>query len=283
MKKLLRKFNLYNNKDEKINLTSAKPFSFLAEPGGLGFLKNIEYHKYTNTQKIKKENYEFEPISGSLVFLNYSEYNKFAKFIIDSPLKLEYNLGFDRIFVDVLVSSLEKTEFSEGYLNCPIVFERLSFFYKDNKTEKLEVSENGGKQYNYIYDYNYSRGSNNFLDVVNKGDKPTHPKITIIGPVLNPVYEILKGDKIISSGKIFIKVEDNEKIVIDSEPFKASITLQKSTNSETIEDIYYKSDWDVVYSRFVELSRGQNRVRVKHEGLNNPDIYIKWREYYVTF
>ena len=215
--------------------------------------------------------------------MNYSEYNKFAKFIIDSPLKLEYDLDFGSVFVDVLISTLEKTEFLEGYLTCPIIFERLSFFYKDNKTEKLEVSEVGGKKYNYIYDYNYSRDSNNFLDIFNNGDKATHPKITIFGPALNPIYEILKGDEIISSGKIFIKVEENEKIVIDSVPSTSSITLQKSVNSEIIEDVYYRSDWNIVYSRFVELLRGQNRIRVKHEGLNNPEIFIEWREYYVTF
>lgn len=274
----MREFYLINGSGNRYSLMDVE--HWLYEPDNLGAKFNSKYEQigsnFVRTNRIAKP----DDVKGKILFTGldkYQDYSNFIKFIAVEPLTLEYSAyGTFRASVDL--KEIEKSEIEDGILECKISLKRLSRWYK-TITILNENTGEGGKVYDYSYDYRYLEYEPQQATFQSDSGYDSPIRLTIFGPVTNPTWKHYLNNNVIAEGKLNASVLVGRRIVIDNTTIPYRITEQDSYGN-IIRDLYQFSDFTT--PRFFNVQYGENRITVEHEGVNVLDMAVEARLEYET-
>ena len=277
----MRKFKLINAIGQEYDLNDLD--FFLYNPDQLGFRIGTKYETVGSQYHPYEESIEQPKPKGTIRFKQPGAYDKFNAFVVfcrKTPLRLEYTPANTTFKLDCEVTELKKSEISTLGLTAPITLAGLGKWYKDVAEQTSDEDEGDGKTYDYTYPYVYSnsaRGTVVIEDDASEKDSPA--KITIFGPVINPVWNhYLNGEKI-ADGAVTANVPLGHKLVIDATSFPFRLTEQ-DMSGKVIYDRYEDSVWDT--ERFIHLHPGTNRITIGHSGANYPNLLVEVKLQYAA-
>lgn len=196
-----RDFWLENSKGETMSLLS--PSIFFNEPEGLGFKTQYTSVKLGSSRLIKRDGYNLESVSvrGDILFTDpetaYDDYLRFVKFVSFVPLYLHYKPNKKSYFCRIEISELGKSEIKpEGYMTCPITFDKLSVWFTDdiNILTRTKRPSGVGKSYPLTRPYHYSSTELRNTKIVNTGTVDAPITFEIYGRTTDPevyIYDAL--------------------------------------------------------------------------------------------
>lgn len=296
----MRKFFLTNAAGERWNLMRFD--AFFHAPDGLGFSQTISSARVGTDYLETDAYLDQHTISGEMVLLNYEVYQQFVAFAMRSPLVLTYMPELTEYFIRCKVQSIGKTEIgSANRLICPITllcsgtwFEREQAYYQnepdvhvvltgnvvsfetdqpitldslflhedDSITVEYTYSPNGGKIYNYTYNYIYSDSALGGVTIQN-GAVESPLIVSILGAANNPTWSLTQDGVVIASGAVTAEIPEGHKLVIDARP--SSMEIAEYTNSGVyVRDLYPMSDFST--ARFLYAPAGESTVTVNAGG-----------------
>jgi len=276
----MRKFKLINSVGAEYDLTDTD--HFLNAPDGLGFTKEIEYARIGNYYK-EIENYSGQKKpNGEIVFISYTEYQTFNKFIVKTPLKLCYMPIDTWYYLDCSAVKLEKGEIEtkSSRLICDIDFYATSMWYLPVTTSELIASgSESAKVYPYTYDYDYFDNEGGTIEISNNGDTEAPCEIGIYGPVTNPVWKLIVNNETIRTGKLTATIDDGYVLIINSKP--DNYTIKRFAINSLIGYNYLSySDFDT--ERFINIPTGTSQIVISDDTENSLSAYVKVYQEYET-
>lgn len=262
----IRKFKLINSDGESYDLTVHS--HFLHTPSGLGFVRDTTYQRLGTRYAILDDAFAQGQIMGEVFFphpKSYDKYFEFVRFCQNTPLYLSYTPNNTEFLREVRVSSVEKTELTVGGLNCPIVLDCLSLFYKRELINADGSVTGGGKVYNYTYNYTYSTSMANTIEINSDSYSESPCTVIVFGEAINPVWRHYVNNILVATGAIDGTIPSGQKLVIDTTQTPYSLTRKDGAN-RIVADMYSASDFST--QRFIFLRHGANRITVAHDGAN---------------
>lgn len=253
---MIRQFYLVNDEDE-IYFFNLNNQTLISKIDDLGFSKENTYVSFDKEKRLISSKDELGEVGFNLVFLNgYKGYTDFIKFIRKSnELKLYYQLEYNLKYCKVWIKSITKTELEGAALECKIILDRLSLWIV-KETYNITVNEDlNGKVYPYKYSYVYSASYNGMINLSNDGENRAPLIISIVGSVNNPMVELIKDGKVVSTLRILIE-HDNCEIEVSSVPSDQHLTLK---TEENVENIYQYQDFTC--DNFIVLDRGDYIIK----------------------
>lgn len=280
----MRSFKLTNSSGVEYNLTEEK--SFLFDIGGLGFSEATDYRRINNHYKpLEKQYTQWEP-SGTIFFggtleESYAQFHDFVLFCQDAPLILSYFQHQTTYYMQVVVSSLDKSEATKrNGLECKVKFTGLSPWYEVLHADKRPVVIEEEKKYNYDYEVSVERpnggyiygGENGISVSLRCNSRLQSPlKICIHGPAVNPSWSLTCDGKIIGTGRVLITLDSEHMLIVDNT--SPDFLIQQATlTGDLATDVYQLSDFNT--DRFVYLGHGLNTLTVAHEGTNQVEVEV---------
>lgn len=265
----MRRFWLKNDTDVW-DLTSnefADKNSFFAYPEGLGVKVKINSFEVDRAFFIESVKIEDTQISGKLYFKDYAHFEKFTEFTgyieTTKPLRLYYSTSEsvsnyeDEWYKLVLIKEITKGEIDSrtGSLICPIKFEALSRWKKDQKIT-LELAPFGEPLvYPYIYPYYYGGQNNMAVEIDNTGNLPTSCEVKVEAETDTPLFRIIQNGEIVEQAKYNVYIRPGSYIVINSDAAKQEASMYTALDGGAVhrEDIYYLGERDYTFSNFITI------------------------------
>lgn len=273
----MRKIRLQNASGAWLDLTSAPAEFFLHDLTGFGFETESEFQRIGEQYLlIDRVHTQWTP-GGILSVGGYANYLRFAKFIQDAPLTLEYSAE-GTYSVQCYVKSIEKSEITEGgRLECPITFECIGRIAK-KVFYRADYDGLSGKGYPYSYPFRYDSGATGKFEIESDSMIESPVTITFIGPVLNPTWVHYRNSKACCSGRVNCSIPEGHRLVISN---VGKYVIKETDNlGNLIADRYQDSDFST--RRFVELGHGMNVINFTHDGPNNVNIIVEGQIFYET-
>lgn len=252
-----RKFWLINNSNEQWDLTEKDFKAFLNNPTGLGFKKTIEMTRYGEKAVKNNETYDFPSVQGELLFYDsansnrYDKYNQFVRFIMDTPLKLYYQIPVsissqiaDIYSLDCEITQLDKTESKpDRLMRCNVTFSGLGFWEGDEVT----IS-----------------GSGLSYTIENKGDFPVGFEITFEGNFSNPYFTLEQDGELYGECKFDDSQNTFSNVYVNSNDGEQDIVLKQSgtilPNPLSYQDLSISNG--NIYVTFVKLAKGTTTLTI---------------------
>lgn len=252
-----RKFWIINNSNEQWDLTEKDFKAFLNNPTGLGFKKTIEMTRYGEKAVKNNETYDFPSVQGELLFYDsansnrYDKYNQFVRFVMDTPLKLYYQIPVsissqiaDIYSMDCEITQLDKTESKpDRLMRCNVTFSGLGFWEGDEVT----IS-----------------GSGLSYTIENKGDFPVGFEIAFDGNFSNPYFTLSQDGEIYGECKFDDSQNTFSNVYVNSNDGEQDIVLKQSgtilPNPLSYQDLSISNG--NIYVTFVKLARGTTQLTI---------------------
>ena len=278
----VRNIKLINSEGQAYMLTTQE--HFIHEISGFGFTDQTALQRVGSLLRPLTEVLTPDSPTGFIFFPEpnaYQKYYEFARFIRRTPLRLLYNPnGEQEYMMDVRVQSLEKADLVEGHtgLNCAVTFVPLSAWYR----EVIAINDGtvgDGKVYNYTYDYMYTDSVRQTIKIDSDSDLESPSRITIYGPVEDPVWVHYVNNVQKATGTIDAEIPAGHKLVIDTTTIPYSIK-EFSNEGTLIADRYQQADFST--DRFFFLDYGENRISVQHYGANTVTLGVEAHLSYET-
>lgn len=271
----MRKFKLINARGDTWDLNDGS--SFFNDPKGLGQEHKNEYEQIGTRFMLLKNVLKQKSISGKINFSGYKEYHDFSLFIQHTPLTLEYE-SYEKIYADIVIEKLEKTELSTGWIVCPIKISGLTTFYKMARSEN-SGDGNTGKIYRYSYPYKYADYSTGAVEIESDSAIVCPARLTIIGPCTNPSWTHYLNGIVKTTGKVNCVIPDGHRLVVDDMKTPFEIAEYDSTGT-FVQSLYQESDFST--ERFVFIGFGNNKISFSHEGDTVLSLIAEGRIEYET-
>lgn len=248
----MRKFFLKNSLGQEWDLNDVS--SFLHTVKGLGQDYKTTYTQIGNRLLKTKSNLSQKKITGKVRFKGYDGFGKFSGFIQHKPLTLIYSGETNDYLLDVVISSLEKSELETGGLQCKIAFESLGTYYRIVNTDGVAD----------IASTTVTIDSDTVLD--------SGMKIVIQGPCTNPYYTHCVDGVEKGSGGFICEIESGKSMVIDTTKLPYEVK-EYSSDGEILRDLYGMSDFSTV--RFLNLGYGNNTIVFTQEGTDALTVSVE--------
>lgn len=276
----MRTFTLLDRDGTSYNLTEPTT-AFFYNVEGLGYSREVEYQQIGDRYEPIKNNLAQGLINGMIRFKQpnaYKKYFDFVQFCQNTPLRLIYTPSTTPFYRDGQVTSISKTEGSDGVLSCSIEFSASTPFYKILYEYNPGVIT-GGKTYSYEYDYVYSNSVAGTVTLNIDSYLSCPAKIEIYGYAVNPSWRHYVNNVLVSTGKVNTSIEAGNKLVVDTTTTPYSIK-QYNLSNELISDVYQLSDFST--DRFITLKNGRNTISVAHEGGSLIQVGVEARIEYAS-
>lgn len=269
-----RKFWMINSNNERWNLTERELKTFLNNPQGLGFQKNITTNRFGNAQTLTDITDTFPTPNGEVLFYDsanasrYEKYNEFVKFLSYDPITLYYQLPFSiysqipNIYtLECVVGTLTKTESkNDGLMTCPITFNALSFY----KGDPVEIN-----------------GSGLTYTLTNNADFPIGFEIELDGSLVNPYITLEQDNELYGEAK-FIDSVAFDNVYIDSIDGEQNLILEQGgsvlPNPLSYQDLSISNG--SIYVTFVKLARGESTLTIGMDSGSLTSAKIKFTPIY---
>lgn len=262
----MRTFYLQNALGQKWNLNDIN--SFLHTVKGLGQAYAISYTQIGNRFLEKKNSLSQKKISGKIRFRDYGEFNRFSGFVQHKPLTLIYGgmlsredwyppmYPGDRSYrLDVVMTSLEKSELETGGLYSKITLESIGTYYRmirvGSGVPAVTIESDTVLECGVI--------------------------IKIPGPCINPSYIHCLNGIPKCSGHFKCVIDEGNTMVIDTTKLPFEIK-EYSPEGQMIRDLYGTSDFST--ERFVMLGYGTNEITFTHDGAGEITASVEARMEY---
>lgn len=241
----MRQFSLTNKSGETYRLNDLK--WFFHNPKGLGFTRNTTFQKIGYNYEILSDDYNQEPITGEIRFKSdktsdaYHKYSAFTRFIQDVPLVVHYRVTDTEYLLDVIISSVDKTEINvSSGMNVKITIMPLSLWY-----QKIEKTASGTS-----------------ITVISESaiESPCHVTFKPSAAITALTWtHAIDGVTKITGGLTGISVSTNQTLHIrtDTNPYK----IYRNTEAT---NYYSKSDFSK--KRFILLGKGTNVITFNTSG-----------------
>ena len=276
----VRKFKLINNDGAEYDLTTRS--AFLHEPAGLGFSRDTTFQRLGNTHVILDDAFAQGEITGQVFFPEpgaYDRYFEFIRFCRNEPIYLLYKPAEREFRRQVILSDVGKEELGPGGLDITVMFKCLTLFYEQIMLYGDAADAEGGKTYNYRYDYKYSASSANTL-VINSDSYGESPCcIYIYGEAVNPVWMHYVNNVLYATGSLQATIEEGQKLRIDTTEIPYSLTRVDMAN-RFIADVYGEADFST--QRFIQLQHGVNTISVSHDTATPLTVAMEARILYAS-
>lgn len=286
---MIRKFVLINSNGSRLNLNDLNSFGY--SPEGLGVSFTNEYYGANgnfipNSVGVDRQDFTIHVLLGAENGSSYQEFTKLVEFLNYPPYAIEYSTDSGTWLRDSQLKSLPKTELNEwNVLDQKLEFEFFTPWYRwiiggnnneDNDSQNRgKIYLNSGSDNNkgfYTYGYVYGQSHDNtsgdgYFTIKNESQyfnssngSPT--EIKIIGPAVNPHWEIYNGTQLIQSDGYFINVPEGYELIVSSIPQNQRAVLVGPTGD--IESAYQSQD--LTRSNFVTIPVGQVTVFIDSGG-----------------
>lgn len=297
----VRKFWFVNANNVAYQLTSRETNTFLSNPSGLGFTKNVMLDRVGDEADVLGETASFPMPNGELIFYGdtlakkYDDYKKFIQFAKIKPLRFYYQTpdSFESSYIDCVIANLDKGEVgTDGCLRCPIQLQGLSF-WKNSKENIVKVEEviEGGMIFPFTFPFTFEGNSYANIQVQNNGTLDVGFKFEIHDEITNPVLSLYQREynddtheyEDVKYGEIRINGTYDE-IRVDTRDKKQSIYLGLNgsaiANPTSKFDLTGNGTYD---TPFPKLKVGTSKLTFAFGGTFNKAVYIKWQDVGLTF
>lgn len=271
----MRQFWVKNAKGQIFDMN--REDAFFSDPRGLGISRKTTYDQVGFSYREKECVLSQKKPYGNMIFDGYEQYDEFLKVIQFTPLTLMYQPLNTMYFMDVNTFTIEKNEIShkDGFLSCKVVFDGITPWYEVKKVEK-SVVESTGKKYVYSYPYIYLDSQSGEVELFNGSGINAYCKIKINGPVVNPMWKLVRGEEVLTDGRVFLEIKKDFSLVVNSDPMNLEIAEYDSLN-QIVNDRYEDSDFST--NRFILIPPGRSKLKISHEGMGEISFLIEVMEF----
>lgn len=303
----MRYFKLINSNGVELDITTQSVLFHDIE--GLGFEEDAIFRRVGETWWLSSATYKQSVIKGKMCFTGlggedpYGLYLRFSKYITRTPLTMVYypfGLDGDSYRRTVRVTELTKSELTKyGALDESIEFTAYTPWYElvsaTNANEEAVASRGwvwGGESNPPLVfeptnlEYTRTRfGSEQktFVNVYSPINSLGPVKLTIYGPVTNPVWLHYVGNTRIGTGQFdsseTVEVPAGARLVIDNTNGKHQMRILSAT-SEVIKNVYPLRDFDT--RGFFNLREGYNNISVYSNESDFVRFDVEGHIYYAT-
>ena len=307
----MRYFKLENSASptpEELDITTTE--ILFHDISGLGFDEQTDFASVGSVWKLNSVSYSQKAVSGKICFTDYkgttpyTKYTFFKTFIDKPPLTLVYYPeGLDGVPYrkKVRVTKLEKGEIDKyGVLDVGIDFMPYTPWYE------IVQAKNGGEVVDGDTGWVWGDGGENPplvfepiagtnaipakfrnevrapVDIYSKVDNDSPVKITVYGPVTNPVWNHYVNDTFIASGGFDsnsnLTLNEGERLIIDNTEGEYSLTVLSDVAPPR--NVYSLRDFD--QQCFFTLRKGKNTVIVSSENANSIKVEVEGHIHYAT-
>ena len=276
---MIRTFKVTNAAGEERTLLS-RSGPLLLEPDGLGWEEETEFFRAGSVFVPLEERFKQKEITGTIIIRTYPMYREFTKFLRKSPLVMSYQTEKETVYkIRVKPTRIEKSEKNEfKVLECEVTFSALGRFYREIAGH-IESTISEGKKYNYTYPYTYSKGAANTLVLSSDSIEESPCRITIYGPVEDPVWRHYVNNILKETGAYSGTIQEGRCLEIDTTKVPYSVT-EKDLSGNVIADRYQLCDFST--ERFMFLLEGENRFSISQSGTGNVALKVEARLEYET-
>lgn len=273
----VRQFKMINGNGAEFDLT--RPGYLLWQPEGLGWGVTPEVTPVGTTYIVTGNELERPRPSGSIVFSSYKNYQEFLSFLQVGGLVLCYRPINTWYYLScTVIIGKSEIEPETNKLICPVNFEGTSQWYENLVSMALTFEQpEEAKAYGetgYSYEYVYGDAVTGSVMIQN-GSLSSYFKLTIMGPVSNPVYVLYQDGKQLHKGIINVTVVAGRKLVIDTNPAAMEIA-EYSTNNQYIAGRYGNSDFET--ERFFALPPGISQLQVNDDNGPVTSAFVEVRK-----
>ena len=307
----MRYFKLENSASptpEELDITTTD--ILFHDISGLGFDEQTDFTSVGSVWKLNSVSYTQKAVSGKVYFTDnhgttpYTKYTRFKNFIDKPPLiLLYYPEGIDGLCYrkKVRVTKLEKTELDKyGGLDVGIDFTSYTPWYEVIEAKNGgEIVENdtgwvwGDGDQNPPLVFEPTEGMDAIpakfrnevrapVDIYSNVDNDSPVRITIHGPVTNPVWSHFVNDRFIASGGFdsnsSLTLTADERLVIDNT--EGEYAMRVYSDIADPRNVYALRDFDL--QCFFTLQKGKNTIIVTSTGTNAIKVEVEGHVHYAT-
>jgi len=285
--KMVREFNLINEKKETYSLMDIQNYCLLTDPNGLGYAYNTEYERLGDVFISVLRQIEQGKISGTVNFISYDNFRNFVNFIESSEdLKFSYKIPFKNeiveFFRDIQIQTISKTQLqSNGILSENIVIDCLSLWYQ-NKETVYDVEDLGGEemQWDFVWDTRFSDYRSRSIVFENDGHVEAPLKIEIDGYLIKPEIIIRVNGATIADLPFNFTLTQGEKIFYSSVDNEIYITKQNTDG--TITNLFQHQYIDLKNNNIFKVPKGTSEITLTADNnILNAKINI-YKQYKVV-
>lgn len=128
------------------------------------------------------------------------------------------------------------------------------------------------KIYGYPYPYSYADSINGEMDVFNGSTVAGYCRLTIHGPVEDPIWAVYQNGQLLQRGKITATIPEGHTLVVDSSPTELEIS-ERTLDGDLVANRYADSDFSTV--RFITIPPGSSKVVVTQTGDEPITAYLE--------
>jgi hypothetical protein len=257
-----------------------RPDGFMYTPEGFGIGKDNEYMRsgivYEKIEDVSAQ----KQIGFQMVFKNYEVYKAFAAFASRAPLVLAYMPLDEWAYIDGEITSLEKAEIDPEYrrLICRGTFTATSKWYIPKTARRTSEEVENPKRYTYSYDYQYMDAASGVIRIENESAEASPASIHIMGPITDPVWNLIVNDQIIQSGALTYDVPSGRKVVINSKDGALSVELQRVSDGAFVRNLYQYTDFS--RETFLLFPPGGSVLTVTGTASSTIEAWVELEEIY---
>lgn len=303
----MRYFKLINSKGVKLDITSNS--IFFHDPTGLGFEEDTIFRRVGESWWLSKAAYKQKVIKGKIMFTSlegadpYEQFLMFSKYISRTPLTLLYyprGLDGTEYRRTVRVTKLEKSELSKfGALEEEIEFTAYTPWYERVFATNFKHISNNSRGWVWGGDSNpplvfeptnpaytvarFKAEPLRFVNIYSPINSLGPMKITIYGPVTNPIWMHYVGNTRIALGQFDsredMEIEDGTKLVIDNTGERSNMQVLTNTGA-VVKNVYSLRDFST--KSFFNLREGTNTISAITSGSDVVRFDVEGYIYYAT-
>lgn len=191
---MIRQFSLRNEYGQEYSLNDPAT-GFLQNPTGLGNAKDFSFVAIGAAWMVNYIKNAQATISGELLFAGAAPYDAYAAFVSfirrSAELTLVYTTSFGTFYKDVAITSLEKTEITEGQvLICPVSFAATSLWYTPT-SNNISIGTGEILALPFSLPTAFNDNTAGGVGVTNDGSEPGPFRVTLYGPITQPSIVLL--------------------------------------------------------------------------------------------
>lgn len=270
----MRRFKLKNALGQEFDLM--RKDAFFHSPDGLGYSADITSSDLGDYYIAVDEKLSQKTVTGEMIFSTYEMYDIFIEFCMHSPLILFKNSGEQSSEWEQATCTLSKLSLSEigaksRRLICPIDFLLESPWKREQTYQTTNSGSIKANGYPHGYPRTYVSAQNSAVKVNNPGNKEAPIKITILGKCTYPHYSLRQNGIEVAQGTIKADIESGYRLIIDSNPETAEISIYSITGECT--DAYQMSDFST--ERFIYAPPGTSILQFSQTGGDNVTAIVE--------
>lgn len=270
---MIKNFVLINGRGESYELLAVlKSPTFQIE--GFGYTDETEYMRVGNNFVPLEERAEQRSIDFTLLMWNAVDktYKEFVSHARHNPLLLLYENDNGTFFIPCRLANISKIEkVGINVKGVPVTLMLTGNPYK--KVTGFNAGEVGvGKSYGdtgYTYDYTYSAGILNTVELLSDSYLQSPCVITLYGELLNPQWKHYLNGVLVETGAYAGTIPDGHYLVIDSKSVPYSV-IEYDNGGNVVADRYQLCDFST--ERFMSIGEGRNDYVVSHDNLTTASI-----------